>query len=100
MAHSLLLANIDISPFSEVMEAFFDSIHQNNSVKQFFLVSSHSIALAAVDHYWLYSLIKANFKYRKPAIAIAKYKVLLFESQFEEVVALMNKLFRKLKFES
>jgi hypothetical protein len=92
MAHSLLAAYIDKPPFSEVMESFFDSTHQNNPVKQFFLASPQFTVLAAVDHYWLYLLTKANFKYKKPAIATAEYKAPLSENQFAEVVALINKL--------
>lgn len=54
MAHSLLAAYIGNPHFTEVMEAFLDSIHQNNSVKKFYLVSSLSAAQAAVDHYLLF----------------------------------------------
>ncbi len=62
MAHSLLAAYIDKPPFSEVVEAFFDSTHQNNSVKQFSLVSSLSAAQAAGDHYWLFCTNQSQFQ--------------------------------------
>ncbi len=62
MAHSLPAAYIGNTQFTEVMEAFFDSIHQNNSVKQFSLVSSLSAAQAAGDHYWLFCTNHSQFQ--------------------------------------
>ena len=62
MAHSLLAAYIVNPHFTEVMEAFFVSIHHNNSVKQFSLVSSLSTAQVAADHYLLVYANQSNIQ--------------------------------------
>lgn len=100
MAQILLQKYLGTPEFDEFLDKFYDTVTQNDLVKHFFLIAKKPAVLQDLNRYWPYLLPKSTLEYRKPATPSSSYEIQLPERQFSEIVILMTKLFRELKFSS
>ena len=100
MAHILLQKYLGTPEFDEYLDQFYDAVTQNDLIKHFFIVAKKPAVIQDLNRYWPYLLPKTTLEYRKPATPTSLYEIQLPERQFSEIVLLMTKLFRELKFSS
>jgi len=98
MSTILLPTYLGTPVFEEFMEKFYESVLQNDLVKHFFLLAKKPTVDRDLYRYWSYLLPKTPLEYRKPTVATSEYDIQLPESQFSEVVLIMTKLMREMKF--
>jgi len=100
MATILLESYLGTPLFEDFMEKFFETISTNDMVKHFFLVAKKPAVDNDLKCYWPYLLPKTNMEYRKPPVGTSTFDIQLPERQFAEIVILMTKLMREMKFNS
>jgi truncated hemoglobin YjbI len=100
MAQILLEKYLGTPQFDDFLDLFYDSVTQHDLVKHFFIVAKKPAVIQDLKRYWPYLLPKSTLEYRKPATPTSSYEIQLPESQFSEIVIMMTKLFRELKFSS
>ena len=100
MAQILLQTYLGTPQFDDFLDQFYDSVTQHDLVKHFFIVAKKPAVIQDLKRYWPYLLPKSTLEYRKPATPTSSYEIQLPESQFSEIVIMMTKLFRELKFSS
>lgn len=100
MAQILLEQYLGTPEFDDFLDTFYDRVTQNDMVKHFFLIAKKPAVIHDLNRYWPYLLPKSTLEYRKPATPTSSYDIQLPERQFNEIVVLMTKLFRELKFSS
>jgi truncated hemoglobin YjbI len=100
MAQILLQTYLGTPEFDGFMDQFYDGVTQNDMVKHFFLIAKKPAVLQDLNRYWPYLLPKSTLEYRKPATPSSSHEIQLPERQFSEIVIMMTKLFRELKFSS
>lgn len=100
MAQILLQQYLGTPEFDDFLDKFYDGVMQNDLVKHFFLIAKKPAVIQDLNRYWPYLLPKSTLEYRKPATPTSSYDIQLPERQFSEIVVLMTKLFRELKFSS
>jgi len=98
MTTVLLESYLGTPLFEDFMEKFFEAITSNDMVKHFFLVAKKPAVDSDLRCYWPYLLPKTNMEYRKPPIGTSTLDIQLPERQFAEIVIIMTKLMREMKF--
>jgi len=94
----LLPTYLGTPKFDELLEKFYENVMLSDLVKHFFLLAKKPTVVRDLNRYWPYLLPKTILEYRKPAVATSEYDIRLPESQFSEVVMVMTKLLREMKF--
>jgi truncated hemoglobin YjbI len=100
MAQILLETYLGTQQFDDFLDQFYDAVTQHDLVKHFFIVAKKPAVIQDLKRYWPYLLPKSTLEYRKPAVPSSSYEIQLPESQFSEIVIMMTKLFREMKFSS
>ena len=94
----LLPTYLGTPKFDEFVEKFCENVMLSDLVKHFLLLAKKPALVRDLNRYWPYLLPKTLLEYRKPAVASSDYDIRLPESQFSEVVLIMAKLLREMKF--
>jgi|GEM_PF-1108078 len=100
MVQILLQKYLGTPEFEGFIDQFYDSVTQHDLVKHFFIVAKKPAVIQDLKRYWPYLLPKSTLEYRKPATPTSSYEIQLPERQFSEIVIMMTKLFREMKFNS
>jgi truncated hemoglobin YjbI len=98
MSSILLPTYLGTPKFDEFIEKFYENVMLSDLVKHFFLLAKKPTVVRDLNRYWPYLIPKTLLEYRKPAVASSDYDIRLPESQFSEVVLIMAKLLREMKF--
>ena len=98
MSTILLPTYLGTPKFDEFMDKLYENVMLSDLVKHFFLITKKPAVDRDLSRYWPYLLPKTILEYRKPAVATSEYDIRLPESQFSEVVMIMTKLLREMKF--
>ncbi len=98
MSAILLPTYLGTPKFDEFIEKFYENVMLSDLVKHFFLLAKKPAVVRDLKRYWPYLLPKTLLEYRKTAVASSDYDIRLPESQFSEVVLIMAKLMREMKF--
>ena len=98
MSTILLPTYLGTPKFDEFMDKLYENVMLSDLVKHFFLIAKKPAVDRDLSRYWPYLLPKTILEYRKPAVATSEYDIRLPESQFSEVVMIMTKLLREMKF--
>lgn len=96
----LLNSYLGSKEFDQFLDQFYENVSQNDLVKHFFLLAKKSAITQNLNRYWPYLVPKSILEYRKPPTATSSYEIQLPERQFSEIIMIMAKLFRELKFNS
>ncbi len=100
MLSNLLQTYLGTKEFDQFMDQFYETVSQSDLVKHFFLLAKKPAIIQDLNRYWPYLVPKSILEYRKPPTATSSYEIQLPERQFSEIVLIMTKLFRELKFSS
>jgi truncated hemoglobin YjbI len=98
MISILLQSYLGTKEFDQFLDQFYENVSQNDLVKHFFLLAKKPTIIQDLNRYWPYLIPKTTFEYRKPATPTSSYDIQLPERQFSEIIVIMTKLFRELKF--
>ena len=100
MVPILLQSYLGTKEFDQFLDQFDENVSQNDLVKHFFLLAKKLMIIQDLNRYWPYLIPKTTLEYRKPPPPTSSYDIQLPERQFSEVIFIMTKLFRELKFNS
>jgi hypothetical protein len=98
MAQILLQKYLGTPEYDEFLEKFYETVSHNDLVKHFFIIAKKPAVIQDLKKYWPYLLPKTTLEYRKPPTPTSSYEIQLPERQFSEIVVIMTKLFREMKF--
>lgn len=99
MTSILLKSYLPTVEFEEMLEHFHDSVCENDMVKHYFFLAKRSAVLQDMKRYWSYLTPKTSLEYRRPASPTSSVDIQLPDKQFSELIQVMTKVFRELKFD-
>lgn len=85
------------SEFESIIHQIHESVCTNDLVKHYFVLAKKSTVIQDMKRYCSYLTPKTAMDYRRPASPTASIDIQLPESQFSEIIQVMERVFRERK---
>ena len=85
--------------FESIIDDFYNAVCSSDLVKHYFILAKKNTVVYDMKKYWPYLTLKTKIDYRRPATPSASSDIQLPESQFAEILVIINKIFRQYKID-
>jgi hypothetical protein len=99
MTFVLLESYLGSKEFDEFIDKFYEAVAFNDLVKHFVILAKKTTIIQDLKRYSPYLISKSYLEYARPPSASSSSEIQLPELQFSEILVIMNRIFRQLKFD-